>query len=285
MSLMYEVKRGNMTHSRSNFTSQLQFPAHLHYNIELVRMIEGETDCFADARRYRVKGGEFFIAFPNQIHSYESFGAEKYDIIQFSPEALGEFSAIFESNLPKSARIVPDPERDRLNPLMDLLVESFADVKEGKRYAEEKQKGCLLALFSELMRNTELYGPESSELNALKTVVDYCSKHYTGELSLSLLSEELHMSKYYISHMFGSKLNIGFNDYVNSLRISKACILLSREELSMTEISNTVGFATIRTFNRAFLKHTGQSPSDYRKNLRPAADEATSTQKKGIQDK
>ena len=272
MSLTYEVKRGNVSHTRSNYTSQLQFPAHLHYTIELVRMIEGEADCYADARKYRIKGGDFFIAFPNQIHSYESFGPEKYDLIQLSPEALGEFTSIFESNLPKSALISPDIACDRLNPLMDMLVDSFDDFKKGKRYSEEKQKGCLLALFSELLRHTELYGPESSELSALKTVVDYCSKNYTNELSLALLSEELHISKYYISHMFGSKLNIGFNDYVNSLRISKACLLLSRDELSMTEISSMVGFTTIRTFNRAFLRHTGQSPSDYRKNLRPRAD-------------
>lgn len=269
MSLTYEIKKGDVTHSRCNYTGQLQFPAHLHYYIELVRMIDGEVDCYADSRCYRLGKGEFFIAFPNQIHSYESFGPEKYDIIQLSPEMLGEFASVFESNLPKSAHIKPDPSCDRLNPVMDMLVESFADCKSGKKYAEEKRRGYLLALIGELLSCTELYGPESAELSALKTVVDYCSKNYTNELSLALLSEELHMSKYYISHIFGSKLNMGFNDYVNSLRISKACLLLAREELSMTEISNTVGFATIRTFNRAFLRHTGQSPSDYRKNLRP----------------
>jgi len=285
MSLMYEVKKGNITHNRSNFTSQLQFPSHLHYKIELIRMIDGETDCYVDTRRYRVGKGEFFIAFPNQIHSYESFGPEKYDIVQFSPETLEEFSSVFESNVPRSAHIVPDPQNDSLNPLMDLLVQSFTDSKEGKKYAAEKQKGCLMALLGELFMNMELYGPESSssDLSALRTVVDYCSKNYTNELSLALLSEELHLSKYYISHMFGSKLNMSFNDYVNSLRISKACILLSRDELSMTEISNEVGFATIRTFNRAFLKHMGQSPSEYRKNLHPGIDDGAATSKKGTQ--
>ena len=78
-----------MSHARSNYTSQLQFPAHLHYYIELVRVIDGQVDCYADARRYSVKNGEFFIVFPNQIHSYESFGPEKYDIIQMSPQSLG----------------------------------------------------------------------------------------------------------------------------------------------------------------------------------------------------
>ena len=269
MSLTYEVKKKNFECVRVSYTSQLQFPAHLHRHIELVRMIDGETDCYADARKYRVKSGDFFVAFPNQIHSYDSIGREKYDIVILSPDILPEFTAIFESNLPKSAHIKSE-DCESLGILMDMLVEAHADVKLGKKYAEEKRKGCLLTFFGELLRQVELYGPEPSELNALKTVVDYCSKNYTNELSLSLLSEELHMSKYYISHLFGSKMNMGFNDYVNSLRISKACVLLGHDELSMTEISGAVGFATIRTFNRAFLRHMGQSPSDYRKNITPS---------------
>lgn len=274
MSLMYEIKKGSFSYERRNYTARLQFPAHLHYHVELVRMIDGEADCYADARKYRLHSGEFFIAFPNQIHSYESFDKESFDIILLSPEVLSEFSPIFERNLPKSAVIKPDPRCDMLNPLMDMLVESVKEARAGKRFAEEKQKGCLLAFFSELLRHTELYGPESAELSALKTVVDYCSRNYTNELSLALLSKELHMSKYYISHIFGSKLNMGFNDYVNSLRISKACILLAREEMSITEISSAVGFTTIRTFNRAFLRHTGLSPSDYRKKLLPRGEGA-----------
>lgn len=266
MSLTYEIKKRNFDYKRISYNGQLQFPAHLHRHIELVRMIDGSVDCYADARRYRLKGGEFFIAFPNQIHSYESYDKEKYDLIFLSPDVLPDFSAIFDSNLPKSSHVSGEA-CVRLNRMMDMLIEAYAEFKDGKRFSEEKFKGCLLTFFSELLGALELYGPEPSELNALKTVVDYCSKNYTNELSLALLSDELHISKYYISHLFGSKLNIGFNDYVNSLRISRACVLLGNNEMSMTEISNTVGFATIRTFNRAFLRHTGQSPSDYRKNL------------------
>ena len=268
MSLTYEIKKKNFDLNRISYTSQLQFPAHLHRHIELVRMIEGEVDCYADARRYHISGGEFFIAFPNQIHSYDSFGREKYDLLFLSPDILPEFASVFDSNVPKSAHIKPD-DGGMLNLLMDLLLEASREVKVGKKYSEEKLRGLLLAFFGHLLGYVELYGPEPTELNALKTVVDYCSKNYTNELSLALLSEELHISKYYISHLFGSKLNMSFNDYVNSLRISRACVLLGRDELSITEISNTVGFTTIRTFNRAFLKHTGQTPSDYRKNLKP----------------
>ena len=60
------------------------------------------------------------------------------------------------------------------------------------------------------------------------------------------------------------KLGMGFNDYVNSIRISNACRLLTESDMPIGEISETVGFNTVRTFNRAFVKHMGMSPREYR---------------------
>jgi AraC-like DNA-binding protein len=143
----------------------------------------------------------------------------------------------------------------------------IGDEEYGKKFAEEIRSGYVLAFFGELLRSMDLYGPDSGELSALKNIVDYCSKNYTKEISLELLSKELHMSKYYISHIFGNRLNMRFNDYINSLRISKACLLLADNDKSITAVSDSVGFSTIRTFNRAFLKQTGRSPSEYRRTI------------------
>ncbi|MBO7296439.1 MAG: helix-turn-helix transcriptional regulator, partial [Clostridia bacterium] len=64
---------------------------------------------------------------------------------------------------------------------------------------------------------------------------------------------------------FGNKIGTGFNDYINALRVSEACRYLRRTNKSITEISALVGFGTLRTFNRAFIKQVGTSPSEYRK--------------------
>ena len=99
---------------------------------------------------------------------------------------------------------------------------------------------------------------------AMRSVIDYCVRNYNKELTLAVLAEELHMSKYYISHLFGKEFNMKFNDYINSLRVSAACRLLCDTTKSVTEISEEVGFATARTFNRAFSKQYRLSPTEYR---------------------
>ena len=106
---------------------------------------------------------------------------------------------------------------------------------------------------------------KSDENQAMRAVIQYCARNFTKDLSLSILEVELHLSKYYISHLFGDKLGVRFNDYINSLRISESCRLLRTSDMSITEISSASGFGTLRTFNRAFIKQMGMSPSEYKK--------------------
>lgn len=265
MSLLYEIKRDNIKYKKE--TAPLQYPAHFHSHIELVKMISGKVNCYTDANKYSVEAGDIFIAFPNQIHYYESLGPEEYVIFYINPEIVPQFLSLFESNVPKSSHITAKKISGKLDALFNSIIESCEEVKMGKKYSEEIRGGYVQAFFGELLRHMELYGPDSGELSALKNIVDFCSKNYTKEISLDLLSKELHMSKYYISHIFGSRLNMRFNDYVNSLRVSKACLLLADNDASITAVSDSVGFSTIRTFNRAFLRQTGKSPREYRRTI------------------
>ena len=265
MGLIYEIKKDNVKCQRC--CTPLQYPAHFHYHIEMVWMLKGSVNCFTDSNKYNVKEGDIFISFPNQIHYYESFEDEEYIIFYINPEVVPQFMGLFETNVPRSSHVPADKITPKLKTLLDGIVDGCEEVRAGKKYAEEVRSGYVLAFFGELLRSMELYGPDSGELSALKNIVDYCSRNYTKEISLDTLSKELHISKYYISHIFGSRLNMRFNDYVNSLRVSKACLLLTDSDMSITDISDKVGFSTIRTFNRAFLRQTGKAPSDYRRTI------------------
>jgi YesN/AraC family two-component response regulator len=71
----------------------------------------------------------------------------------------------------------------------------------------------------------------------------------------------------YVSKLFKKKVQIGFNGYVNILRINEGKRLLKNTTKSITEIAGEVGFSCVRSFNRSFFSVTGKSPSDYRKKI------------------
>lgn len=260
---LYENRNSDFFYKDAqNGASKLQFSSHLHYHVEMVYMLEGSSTAYIDSEKYTVEAGDFFIVFPNQIHRFESFTTEKYKLFIISPDLTPELSKVFSSKLPNSPLLKNAAENTALMHAIDTL--SLADDKKGK-YSDVYLKGSLLVFFYELFRALDLEDMHASDSEALKSLVNFCSQNFSQDLSLSMLEEELHISKYYISHLFSDKLNIRFNDYINSLRISEACRHLRQSEKSVTEISELVGFNTLRTFNRAFIKQMHCSPSAYRK--------------------
>ena len=249
-----------------NGKNKLQCAPHLHGHIEMAQIIEGEVEGYADTDKVILHPGDFYIAFPNQVHRFISHGPEKYRIFIFSPELVPDFLQIFEKQIPRTAIIEGAGFDHEIDEICATLFRFKGYHNVGNDiYNDAVMRGALLALFGRLLPMMSLTAPRTGDTRAVREVITYCSQHFCDEISLEVLEQELHLSRYYISHLFSEKLNIRFNDYINSLRITKACNLLKCEDMPITEISEAVGFSTLRTFNRAFGKFRGMTPSEFRK--------------------
>lgn len=239
--------------------------AHLHHHLELVLFLEGDCVGFADTERCEIAAGDAFLAFPEQVHRFESHAPERFYILIADPELMPELSQLFTGPLPESALIKGGAQ----DPLVLEATKRLIEMKNPQTVSEKAvQKGLLLTVFGRILQGCKLSQGRTGGPHAFRAVVEYCTKNYQKELSLSVLERELHVSKYYVSHLFSERMQLSFNDYVNSLRVAHACRYLGADELSVTEICTQVGFSTLRTFNRAFQKQMGCSPSEYRKKQR-----------------
>lgn len=244
---------------------RLQIAAHLHHHLELVLFLEGKSTAFADTERCELEGGDAFLAFPEQIHRYESDQFEHYYILIVDPELMPELSSLFTGPLPESALL----KGAACDPITLAAAKQLILMKSPQTVWEKAvQKGLLLTVFGRILSHCKLSHSRTGGPQAFRAVVEYCTQNYQKELSLSVLERELHVSKYYVSHLFSERMQLTFNNYVNSLRVAHACRHLKSDELPVTEICSLVGFSTLRTFNRAFQKQMGCSPSEYRKQQR-----------------
>jgi AraC-like DNA-binding protein len=87
------------------------------------------------------------------------------------------------------------------------------------------------------------------------------------DLSLNKLSESISESENHISETLSQFLNTKFFQFVNCFRIEEAKAALLNSDKLITSIAFDVGFNSKSTFNTAFKKLVGQSPSAYRKSL------------------
>ncbi len=262
MQTFYEKRNEDLYCRDSRYASKtMGYTSHLHSHIELGFMFRGHTRVTVDSEVYDVREGDVIVVFPNQIHRFETVEREQYILLIVHPDLMPEFSAQFTGSLPVS-NLLPGAARDEE---LKSLIQRISDTYYGDEpYKEMILRGYLLAFFGKLLPRAELRGVQTRDYHVLGMILNYCISHSDRNLSLGLLEKELHISKYYISHIMSNKLHMGFNDYVNSLRVSNACKHLVKSDRTVTEISEIVGFNTMRTFNRAFAKQMGCTPSEYR---------------------
>jgi AraC-like DNA-binding protein len=85
-----------------------------------------------------------------------------------------------------------------------------------------------------------------------------------ASLSLRGLSDHTAVSENYISQTLNDRLGVNFFDFVNAARIEEARRLLIERGRTVLDVAMAVGFNSRSTFNAAFRKHAGMTPSAFR---------------------
>jgi len=98
----------------------------------------------------------------------------------------------------------------------------------------------------------------------INTVVDYVSKNYNQDICLSDASSLIGMSDSHFSRFFKKATGNRFIEFVNRVRISRACSLLSETDQQIANICFEVGFNSVANFNRRFHELKGVTPRDFR---------------------
>lgn len=101
---------------------------------------------------------------------------------------------------------------------------------------------------------------------SLKNHIDtYIQENYTNPLiSLNQLADRFGYSASYLSRFIKQEFGVGFGELINKKRLGYAKELLASELISISEISEKVGYTSINSFTRAFKRQEGISPSQYR---------------------
>ena len=99
----------------------------------------------------------------------------------------------------------------------------------------------------------------------LKEVISYLEQNYKDKnINVAMVGDVFSVSPYYLSKKFKTTLGIGIMEYITAKRIDEAKSLILGTKNSVEKISEAVGFNSLNTFNRAFLKSEGITPGRFR---------------------
>jgi YesN/AraC family two-component response regulator len=137
---------------------------------------------------------------------------------------------------------------------------------------EKIAKEDMRAYFNELkkvfIQISNLYNraKQSNQSRLITKIMDYINETYKdSSLGLGMVAAQFNISEGYISTLFKDQANINFTEYVEGLRITRACDLLENTETTISDIATQVGYNSVQSFRRAFKRIHGVSPSELRK--------------------
>lgn len=100
------------------------------------------------------------------------------------------------------------------------------------------------------------------------TVKDYIDKNFKNNLTLDELSDIAHLNKYYLVHNFSKTYGLSPINYLLEKRIEECKHLITTTNLSLSQISQIVGFSSSSYFSQSFKRIVKLSPMEYKKRVK-----------------
>lgn len=252
---------------------------HCHDEYELHMIIATSGKAFVGDWIGPFEPGHMVLCGPNLPHNWISLdlpeeGVQKRDlVIQFQHAPIENAC----HQMPELAEIVPLLERSRHG------VEFFGFPNGGQDHWHKvkaakgmRRLAAFLDFMTDLARWTDyrllssvqMKGAESdAEFDQINDIVNRITENVAQSITAADVAAELGMSESRFSRFFRRATGNTYTDFVNQVRINRACQLLMNTDRYVTNICYDVGFNNVANFNRRFLQVKGMTPKEFRRQV------------------
>ena len=253
---------------------------HLHFHnlTEIGICRYGDGNMYLDSDVYRYHDGTLTVIPENFPHITVSDGENNnfWEYIFFDLKSIVEEifpqnpvyqSKVIES-LNKTAMFMGEDKDGELTVIINSIIE---EAKNKKPYYQKKISLFLKTLVIDLVRKSDVQiedeqSVKGTNMAQIAAALDYVNKNYDKPMKANELAGICSMSETHFRRIFEEYINMSPMDYVNLIRIQRACDLMKKSNDSMDMVATKCGFATTSTFNRNFKKYLDTSPYQWKIN-------------------
>ena len=240
---------------------------HVHHQMEVVYVVRGEVDVTIDFQSRQSYKGDMAVVFPHCAHGYtiahDCPPDTRFRGIMVSSALAGDFSEALSQHFPRQPFIsAKDMGTDAAYALHQLFMERHY-------FRPQVAKSYLQLLLSLIWPKLDVTIDAKQQLDdTAHRAIQYVMEHYRQPLQARMVSKALGISPSHLARIFSNRLHMGFNEYVNQLRIQSAQDMLRSTDRPIIDIMLQTGFENQSTFNRVFRDIHGISPREYRHKTR-----------------
>lgn len=234
---------------------------HFHSSIELYIVLEGEMEVTINHNRKTLKAMQMSAALSYDAHAYKT-PEHSRSLIFIVPTYMCKDFVEYVNNkkvynpfitdsfvVEKIVSFIQQTRKDHINPItlsgyiqiiLGMVIDNLGFEEVGKKIDNDLASQMLF----------------------------YINDNFKDDISLKKMSLHFGFSESYISRYFKECFNIGFNRYLNILRLKNVLLLMKEKQHNITYCAIESGFNSLRTFYRAFCEEFECTPKQYiQKNL------------------
>ena len=237
--------------------------SHTHPYYEIYYLLSGKRIFVIQDKILKLNKNDFIIIAPNVSHlSYGEKDMSFDRMLVYFTEDIFSSDIIKEKceNLSNNGYTL-EKETDLKSSLLNL---SKHDLKTQNIIYKESIKLEFNLFLIDLLTNGKNIKNKQSDIMVLD-IMTYIQNNYNKDISLDDIASVIFMDKYYMCKKFKKLTSYTIYEYLNTTRITVAEKRLMETEMTITDISQEVGYNNITSFNRTFKLKKGVSPSEFRK--------------------
>jgi AraC-like DNA-binding protein len=257
-----------------------------HDYFELFYLQAGELICRIQDREFQMRSGDLAVISSTQYHTMrwpekkKNAGQIKAATLYFLPDlirasdASGEDAEYLAPFLMQDASFPHVIEGKTRVPtqVFDLIrrthKEMPADTVRARLTLKTYLKMILILLvnhYADRQGTVETFNRKQRAIEQLAPLFDFLEVNYKEPVSVATAAEVLHLSESHFMRLFKQVTGQSFVNYLNHFRVAKAEHLLATTDLSVSEISQAVGFCDQSYFGLVFRSFVHLTPLQYKR--------------------
>ncbi len=248
---------------------QYIMPLHWHSEFEVLRVLSGRLNLYLNDSVHDMQAGDIIFIPSGTLHRGEPhdcvYDCAVFDLRIAAGYGAAKISELIQPLISSDAIIesVPPETEETGARLLDTIAakEPYYEISAAAIVAE-----VIYSLYSSGAIKREVGEDKRiTHRRAVMTLlVDKIEREYTSKITLADLAEIAGMNEKYLCRFFKSYTGQTPIDYINRLRIDRACFEMTVNNMSVTDAAYECGFNELSYFSKIFKKYKEITPGKYK---------------------
>ncbi|OWA35310.1 AraC family transcriptional regulator [Saccharibacillus sp. O16] len=228
----------------------------------LLLVLGGRGTFIQNDRTYSLAAGDMFCLFPQVMHEYWTDPEDPLRKVFLAFDGRMALELLRRIGLTPNRPHQPSIRVEEAAAAMRSFLQQTA--AQEMKASDLGRLSAFYRIFAALEHEAASDTREPNEVSWLQRGLDYMEIHYADGITVEEVARHAGVGRTYFSKKFHERYGHTPVSHMQKLKLDEARMLLEQTNYSLSEIAHSVGYPDLFSFSKAFKKHTGLPPRQYR---------------------